>query len=150
MEILMPKLKPSDKQQVVIYYTNAILNPNKSAVLLRISLDDEFTKIDFLYQACNKYTNGGWVQIHDTCFIKPSGSDIKLKMITAINITIAPKKHFFKSKTDMLCYTLIFPPLPKGTEKIDIIEMETNDTSFFNFYGISMDQIRTEKIITSN
>lgn len=150
MEIPMPKLKPTDKQQVVIYYTNARLNPNKSTNLLRISMDDEFTKIDFLYLANNQYVNGGWVQIHDSCFIKVCGTDIKLKMIKAINITIAPKKHFFKSKKDMLCYTLIFPALPKGTKKIDIIEMETNDSSFFNFYGIPIEQILTEKILANN
>ena len=122
----------------------------KNIQVLRLELDEKFTRIDFAYLSGTKYINGGWFQIHATCFIKPVNSDLKLSLIKAVNIPLAPKKHFFKTTKDCLYYTLYFPPLPNNTKAIDIIEMETNDSNYFNFYGVSVERIKKEVINVLN
>ena len=151
MEIIIPKKESPVKTDTGITYNPLVkITPGCKLSVLRTELNEKFTRIDFIYQATSYYINGGWVRIHDTCFIRPVGSDLKLRMIKAVNIPIAPKRHWFKTSKDMLCYTLYFPPLPAGTKTIDIIEMETNDPSFFNFYGVSVERIKTEVINVGN
>jgi hypothetical protein len=65
----------------------------------------------------------------------PIGSTTKYRLIRAIGIPIAPLKHYFKHQGEYYSYSLIFPALPTGTSKIDIIEKEAPGT-YFNFYGI--------------
>jgi hypothetical protein len=145
-----------DKNNIEKKLSELIFNPwirkrtLRNIQVLRLELDEKFTRIDFAYLSGTKYINGGWVQIHDTCFIKPVNSDIKLSLIKAVNIPLAPKKHFFKTTKDCLYYTLYFPPLPINTKAIDIIEMETNDSNYFNFYGVSVERIKKEVINVLN
>lgn len=151
MEILMPKKEIPVKTETDIVYNPIVkYSPKNNMTVLRTEINDEFTRIDFIVYACHKYIRGGWVRIHDSCFIRPCGTDIKLKMVKAVNIPIAPKQHWFKGLKDFLCYTLYFPPLPKGTKSIDIIELEYNDPTCFNFYGVSMERIKKEVIAVSN
>lgn len=119
--------------------------------ILRIEHEAEFTRIDFIYYPKPCYINGGWVEIAKNTFIRTVGSKQQLKLVKAINIPIAPTKHYFKSVKEFLCYTLYFPPIPKETAFIDIIEKEVpDDNTWFNFYGVSMETIRKEKLITGN
>jgi len=145
-----------DKNNIEKKLSELIFNPwirkrtLRNIQVLRLELDEKFTRIDFAYLSGTKYINGGWVQIHDSCFIKPVNSDLKLSLIKAVNIPLAPKKHFFKTTKDCLYYTLYFPPLPINTKEIDIIEMETNDSNYFNFYGVSVERIKKEVINVLN
>ncbi|MBM3163945.1 MAG: hypothetical protein FJZ80_00660 [Bacteroidetes bacterium] len=100
-----------------------------------IEFNDEYTRIDFLYKASNEYINGGWIQMHDEAFIRPVGSETKYRLIQAINIPIAPSKLHFQRQGQLHRYTLLFPALPKTTQKIDIIEKEAPGT-YFNFYNV--------------
>lgn len=150
MKIETPKPKIEEKNRTLIYNPHIKTDMLKDMKVMRIELDDEFTRIDFVYYASRIYSGGGWVRIHDTCFIRPCKTKQKLKMLRAVNIPIAPKMHHFKSNKDCLYYTLYFPPLPKDTKEIDIIEMETSDPSFFNFYGVSMERVKREAIVIPN
>ena len=94
---------------------------------MKIELDDELTKIDFIYR--NNYDSAGWVQISGNSFIRVAGSQVKLGMVKAVNIPIAPTKHFFKRKGDYLAYTLYFPALPKGKPAV----ITTKSFFFINF-----------------
>jgi hypothetical protein len=138
--------KPDTKHQELIYNPMILHKTSKNVQVMRIELDEKYTRIDFAYQASSKYINGGWVQLHSTCYIRPINTNLKLKLLKAVNIPIAPRKHFFKSTKDNLYYTLYFPALPPDTKAIDIIEMETSDPSFFNFYGVSVERIKKEFI----
>ena len=143
--------EPEIKEEEKIIFSPIITHKsNSSPDVLRIENDEEFTRIDFIYQARSYYINGGWVQISKDTFIRPCGSESKFKLLKAVNITIAPVKHYFKSTKELLCYTLYFPALPKGTSKIDIIESETPGENWFNFFGVSMERVRTEKLIVGN
>lgn len=149
MEILI--LKPKIKEFEKVVYNPIVKHQAVSCPeILRINIEDNLTRIDFIYYAKSYYENGGWVQIDRNSFIRPVGSNLKLGMVKVANITIAPAKHWFKSTKDILCYTLYFPPVPKGTKQIDIIEKGASVGTWFNFYGVSMERVRTEKLIAGN
>ena len=116
--------------------------------VLKIEMGDELTRVDFMYR--NPYDYSGWIQISGNSFIRVAGSQIKLGLVKAVNIPIAPTKHFFKRKGDYLAYTLYFPALPKGTKKIDIIEREASGGTWFNFYGVSMQTVWNDVLIVNN
>jgi hypothetical protein len=116
--------------------------------VLKIEMGDELTRVDFMYR--NPYDYSGWIQISRNSFIRVAGSQVKLGLVKAVNIPIAPTKHFFKRKGDYLAYTLYFPALPKGTKKIDIIEREASGGTWFNFYGVSMQTVWNDVLIVNN
>jgi hypothetical protein len=70
--------------------------PSEHMGIEKISLDDDFTKIDFVYIAPKQYINGGWIQMDSGCFIRPIGSEIRYKIVSAVNIPLAPSKYYFK------------------------------------------------------
>lgn len=111
--------------------------PNEHLGIEKISLEDDFTRIDFIYIAPKQYINGGWIQIDAGCFIRPIGSEVRYKMVSTINIPIAPAKYYFKSKGQVHHFSLIFPALPKNVKQIDIIEKLAEGT-FFNFFRVAL------------
>ena len=145
--IEMPNIKELQK----VIYNPIVAKPmSKHVEALRIVTDEEgLTRIDFLYKAPSYYINGGWVQMNRHCFIRPCGSNTKLTLVKAVNIPLAPVKHYFRKCGEILCYTLYFPALPKGTNSIDIIEAEGPGGNWFNFYGVSLEKIKSEKIIVN-
>ena len=111
--------------------------PNEHLGIEKITLDDDFTRIDFVYIASKKYLNGGWIQIDSGCYIRPIGSEIRYKMVSAINIPLAPSKFYFKSQGQVHQFTLLFPALPKSVKQIDIIE-RLAEGRFFNFFRVAL------------
>ena len=86
MEIKIAPLKVKRK--------NFVHNPKVESVtdakhqVMKIELGDELTKIDFIYR--NNYDSGGWIQISRNSFIRVAGSQVKLGLVKAVNIPIAP------------------------------------------------------------
>jgi hypothetical protein len=111
--------------------------PNEHLGIEKISLEDDFTRIDFVYIAPKKYSNGGWIQIDSGCYIRPIGSDVRYKMIRAIDIPIAPTKYIFKRCGEVHHFSLLFPALPKSVKFIDIIERLAEGT-YFNFFKVAL------------
>jgi len=103
----------------------------------KISLNDDFTRIDFVYISPRKYINGGWIQLDSGCYIRPIGSQVHYKLVSAINIPLAPSKYYFKSKGQVHQFTLVFPALSKNVKQIDIIESLAEGT-FFNFFRVAL------------
>ena len=146
MEIKIAPQKVEKKK--FIHNPKVEVNSNTDLDVLRIETDDELTRIDFFYK--NHFDSAGWVHISKNSFIRVAGSDKKLTLVKAVNIPIAPLNHYFKNKGDVLAYTLYFPPLPKGTKKIDIIESEVPGGTWFNFYGVSMETVWNDVIMINN
>jgi len=111
--------------------------PNEHLGIEKVSLDDDFTRIDFVYIAPKKYCNGGWIQMDSECYIRPIGSEIRYKMVTAINIPLAPSKYYFKRTGQVHHFTLLFPVVPKSVKHIDIIERLAEGT-YFNFFRVAL------------
>lgn len=144
--IAKPKIKELEK---ILYRPIVKHTTNSQAEILRISNEDDLTRIDFIYYPKpNQY--GWWVQIDKGSFICSIECNLRLTLVKAVNISIAPTKTFFKSNQPFVCYTLYFPPIAKGTESIDIVEREGSGGDWFNFYGVSMERARTEKLIVRN
>lgn len=113
------------------------ITPNKRMGIERIILHTNYTHVDFVYITSKKYLNGGWIQLHQDCFLRLSGTEVEYKMIEAIAIPIAPSKLHFNAPGQVHHYSLVFPAIPKDIEYIDIIEKKGVGT-FFNFYGIAL------------
>ena len=123
--------------------------------LLRITVTNLETKVDFGYQATSYYTNGGWIKISPKTFIRPKGTNKKLILTNATNIPYGPEKLHFNSSIEWRYFSLHFPPIledandkkslmfdtaePRTIESIDLIENEKGDETDFNFYGIKLD-----------
>lgn len=111
--------------------------PDSAVGIESISLDDDYTRVDFVYISPKEYPNGGWVQIDGASYIRPIGSEKKYNLIRAINIPLTPSKHYFKKSGQILKYTLLFPALPKSTKQIDIIE-KLEPGTYFNFFRVNL------------
>lgn len=105
----------------------------------KIVLYEEYTQIDFVYIAPNKYINGGWIQISPMTYIQPVNSDIRYSLLEVRNISIAPTKLYFKSAGQVHHYSLIFQALPKNVSHINIIE-KLAEGSYFNFFNVALQQ----------
>ena len=135
------------KKKFIINNPSITKNPDSFINIDSIVLDEELTRINFIaYPDTITYDSGWWVQLEQSCFIRPVGSDIKLKLLKAVNIPFSPIKYYFKSRNDRLAYTLYFPALPNNTERIDIIEREVSDCTYFNFFGVSVEFIKRAAI----
>ncbi len=131
MEILLEQ-KTKDP---ITRYNPEQLQPGQSLRVKSIECTEEYTRIDFHYKSSQHYVNGGWIQMDKGAYIQPVNSSQKYTLVKAIGIPIAPMKHHFSKKGEHYSYTLLFPALPKGTKKINIIEKEAPGT-YFNFYNV--------------
>lgn len=125
----------TEKESLVFENPIADYTPDSKLGIEKISLGDDYTQIDFVYISSKKYINGGWIQIESSSFIRPIGTNTRLRMLKAINIPIAPAKYYFKSSGQVHHFTLLFPAIPKNVKQIDIIEKLAEGT-FFNFFRV--------------
>ncbi len=145
--IEIEELKTKEKEKQIYNPEIKIINVNDTSLkVMRVELEEDYTRIDFVFNN----GNSGWVQIDPNSFIRPVGSEIHLRLVKAAGIPLAPQKYFFTKVNQTIYYTLYFPAVPKTVKEIDIIEKETPGGNWFNFYGVSMEKVRTEKIIIGN
>ena len=144
------KKDPQPKVEIDKFIYNPIIIWHKpdSLKIMRIELDENHTRIDFIHYADPKYKNGGWVRINANTYIRPMGTDTELRLIKVLNIPIAPNVHNYKSKNDCLYFTLYFPALSSDVKKIDITE--EGNINPFRFRGVSVSKIKTKAIIIKN
>jgi hypothetical protein len=135
---------------------------NSNLQLLRITVTNIETKVDFGYQATNFFINGGWIKISPHTFIRANGSDRKLILTNATNIPYGPEKLHFNSSIEWRYFSLYFPSLldePRNKKailynedapiikSIDLIENENGTENDFNFYGIRLDDESKKSMI---
>ena len=127
--------KLKQKTKTLRLFNPSIYDRNSNAKIQTIDLNEEYTRIDFKYTSSQEYINGGWIQMERNSFIRDTLSKRTYPLLFALNIPIAPEKFYFQRKGQSHSYTLVFPPLPKSTKAIDIIEKEAPGT-YFNYYNI--------------
>ena len=137
IEIVKPNFNPVIKHQT---------QPTSS--IMSIGMNEDYTRIDFVTVAGNFL----WVNVDPNTFLRPARSDLKLTLLKAQGIPLAPRKYYFKSRGEPLYYTLYFPALPKGIKRIDIIEKESPESPelYFNFYGVALARMKSERISVGN
>jgi len=111
---------------------------NDNVQLLRITITNVETKIDFGYQATDEYFKGGWIKISPHTFIRESGSKTNFILTNASNIPYGPEKLHFNSSIEWRYFSLYFPPISEGAKLIDLIETEPGDKTDFNFFRIKL------------
>ena len=134
------------KEKILIHEPACASKPEWPKIL-RILMTDEFTKVDFGYQATAYFTKGGWVKIEKNSFIRDTATLKNYKFIRAERISVAPHKHNFKTTIDYLYFSLYFEPIPQEIEFIDIIEKDKKDGHFFNFYGVNIGGAGKELVV---
>jgi len=141
-----------EKKHKLIYSPKIKYKNSDSASVLSIFQDEDnnLTRIDFIVYPSKKYHSGWWCRIEPNTFIRPVGTSTRLTMVKAINIPVSPKMHFYRSINDCLCYTLLFPALPPNTNAIDIIERDVYGGEWFNFYNVSLETIKKERIVVNS
>jgi len=116
------KQKKESKKGIIIINPSHKNDLDNNPQLLRVTLTNKETKLDFGYQTESYYKKGGWVRMDPKTFIRPIGSNKKYTLINATNIPLEPEQLNFKSQEDSLYFSLIFPALPEGVDAIDMIE----------------------------
>ena len=126
---------------------------NDNLQLLRITVTNIETKVDFGYQATSYYIKGGWIKISQHTFIRVNETNRKLLLTNATNIPYGPEKLHFNSSMEWRYFSLHFPSILELENKrtldsigessliktIDLIEKENGTENEFNFYGIRLD-----------
>jgi hypothetical protein len=115
---------------------------NSNPTILRILLNEQFTRIDFGYAAPWIYVKGGWIDIAPNTFIRIVYTNEKFKLVNTQNIPISPDRHDFESKSDWKVFSLFFEPLPLKDCVIEIIEEENPNANNFNYYEISFKDVK--------
>ncbi|HOY30260.1 MAG TPA: hypothetical protein PKW80_00125 [Bacteroidales bacterium] len=99
------KTKPADDDRKVKL---------KTGINIKTSIEDmHYTTLNCRYTASPKYKFGWWVNIYKPSYLVDLISGQRLEMISAFNIPLAPERHYLKSFGNSLCFTLVFPQIPK-------------------------------------
>ena len=106
-------IETNTKEKVVIEIDNEILQSAE---------EQSYTFLHCKYTTSPEYLDGWWVNIYKTSCLICRGANENLEMLHALNIPLAPEKHYFKRFGDTLTFTLIFPKVPKTWNVFDFIE----------------------------
>jgi hypothetical protein len=127
-------------------FAQNIVNPNlglknhETLDITSIEFSPERTVINLVIE--NRIDGGYFCADKNIFIICPDGS--RLRLIKASDIPVCPDTYRFKSIGEKLHFSLLFPPLKKGTEWIDLIEDCGNNC--FWFYGITLDSELNSRI----
>ena len=135
IEKYIEKSLPKKQKTQVRLYNPDCMDFKRELRIKSIEATNEYTRIDFIYRSSSVFINGGWINMDAGAYIQPVDCNTKYGLIKAIEIPLAPKKHFFFRQGEIYPYTLIFPALPKNTYQINIIEKEAPG-NYINFYGV--------------
>lgn len=86
--------------------------------MIRVELSDTAT----VFQMEAVYRPNWWVMVDSSTFICPSDGGERLKLRYAEGIPVG--KQFFMPESGRHLFKLVFPPLPKGVERIDMIDKD--------------------------
>ncbi len=93
-------------------------------------IEESQTIIHCIYESPYKFQNGGWVNINTSTFLINNTSKLKLKLIQAVNIPVAPARHSFNKPGERIRFTLIFEGLPKSWIRFDLCESSFLEDGF--------------------
>ncbi len=97
-----------------------IITPSVTSELLEQVEESSFTVLHCKYTTSPRFTGGWWVNIWNTSHLTCGGESLPL--LHAINIPLAPQRHYLKNFGDSLRFALFFPKLPAHWSRFDFIE----------------------------
>lgn len=102
------------------------------------------TIIHCVHHADPIYINGGWVNMHTKTYLECSGKIGIVPMEQAINIPLAPEKHYYTHAKQQKAFTLLFKGIPDDWHSFSLKEdagsgrgfyvphIERNDTGIYH------------------
>lgn len=93
-----------------------------------IALHLSYTNTDF--------PKDGYYTIDPNAYIRNKTTGEKLTLIGVVNCGIAPNNTTPIELNETKTFSLYFPPIPKGTKEIDVVE---NERSEWKFFGIQLE-----------
>lgn len=106
--------------------------------LVRITINEFSTRLDFGYQMDPMYDSDWWINIDPNTHLISSVGKRKFRMQDQKNISVAPAKTTYESRTDWQFFSLFFAPLPLVDQTISLIEFELEDKDGFNMFDIQL------------
>ncbi|RPH31764.1 MAG: hypothetical protein EHM93_12090 [Bacteroidales bacterium] len=85
----------------------------------------------------NKLAQGGWFCADRKIYIETTQEHQRFNIIKARGIPRCPAVHSFKKVGEKLTFTFVFPAIPKGINRLNLIE--DCDKSCFSFKNIILD-----------
>jgi hypothetical protein len=119
---------------------NSALKSHPTLDILKVVVSDEKTEIYLRVE--NRISGGNFCADKNIFIIFPDGT--RSLLTSSKGIPVCPDAYNFKSPGEKLEFVLIFPPLKKETESIDLLE--DCQANCFSFYGIILDNELNKKI----
>lgn len=119
---------------VIVSYPVFSLTTAERLKIKSVRLTDAHTAIEVICSSQEDGPNHGqWYNIDRETYISIGGK--KYKMTKAVGVKTAPDKTYFNHAGEEVTFTLYFPPIPKSTTKINLVE---SADSSWKFYGIEL------------
>ncbi|MHC1703707.1 MAG: hypothetical protein AB9846_07345 [Tenuifilaceae bacterium] len=123
------------KAQVVIDNPAVAEQNHQELVIIKIELYKDSTIVNLSVE--NKLAQGGWFCTDRNTYVEEPKSRLRYNLLKAKGIPYCPSVHSFKKIGEKLYFTLVFPGIPSGTKRINIIE--NCDKACFSFKGVILD-----------
>ena len=117
----------------IITHPSYAFKSHETLDLTKVEITGEYTKLSF--EITNFIEDGSFCVDKNTSILLASG--LQLNLIKTENIPNCPESFNFIDYGQMLSFTLLFPPLPKNTVNIDIIE--NCSEACFSIIGVIID-----------
>lgn len=99
-----------------------IIEKDLSKRLLATAEEDGQTVLHMTYVSKSCFLNGGWVNIYPTAVLIDKETKSELNLLHAINVPLAPERHYFNKPYETLRFTLLFPWMPKSWSAFEFVE----------------------------
>lgn len=119
----------------MVYNPNIAIKPIPTLSITTVVTNDSITSITIRI-VNSKQLSPFTLRTRDL-YIRPVSDPNNLKLIRAEKAPFAPEKHIFSTLNEVFEFTLVFPPLPKGTKYFDL--MENMPKREFYVQGIILD-----------
>jgi tetratricopeptide (TPR) repeat protein len=117
----------------IISQPNYAFKSHETLELIKVEISAEYTKLSF--EIINYIADGSFCVDKNTSIVLPSG--VNLKLLKTENIPNCPESFNFIDYGQKLSFNLVFPPIPKNTVNIDIIENCAD--ACFSMIGVIID-----------
>ena len=119
---------------------NYSLKSHETLDITKVEISEKSTIVFLTIE--NRIEGGSFCADKNIYIIDPGGK--RLRLLSSSGIPVCPDTYKFKYAGEKLNFTLVFPPLERGTKWIDIIEDCTSNC--FWFYGVTLDNELNNKL----
>lgn len=113
--------KPLTKDEEALFLDMEFEN-EEEAVSQDLGPDEDNQTVIHCHYHATKYIGGGWVNIWPSTFLVHEESGLRISLLFAFGICLAPEKYYFKKWGERKSFTLLFPAIPRHWEKFSLVE----------------------------